>query len=112
MTPSMIVLSGSCVEHGVVELGLRGLDRDLLSTVCLRARQEGVAARGRVVDVRIAEADVQRGLALDALERAVDRTDGVVAGLIGPRLEIGLVDLHDIGAGGEEIASSALTASA
>ncbi len=51
----------------------------------------------------IAEADMQRGLAGDALKRPVDHRDAKAAGLVGARLHVGLVDLHDVGAGVEEV---------
>ena len=54
-------------------------------------------------DRGITEADVQRRLASDAVERAVDHLDAELAGLIGPRLHIGLVDLHDVRAGGKQV---------
>ena len=40
---------------------------------------------------------------VDAVERAVERREPVLARLLGPRLHVGLVDLHDVGAGGEEV---------
>src|SRR5690606_3206708 len=49
------------------------------------------------------EAQVQRGRPADPLDGTVDRTDGVLAGLLGARLEPRLVELHDVGAGSEQV---------
>ncbi len=38
-----------------------------------------------------------------ALERAIDGRDAIAFGDVGARLHIGFVDLHDVGAGGEQI---------
>ena len=54
-------------------------------------------------DRRIAEADVHGGGAGDALERAVEHLDAERLGLLGARLHIGLVDLHDVGTGCEQV---------
>ena len=40
----------------------------------------------------------------DALQRPVDRLHAIGARRIGPGLQVGLVELHDVGAGGEEVA--------
>ena len=40
---------------------------------------------------------------VDAVERGVERLQAVLARLLGPRLHVGLVDLHDVGAGGEQV---------
>ena len=70
----------------------------------LQLRQEGVAAGLLRLDHgRVAEAEVQRGLALHALQRPVDRLHRVGARGLGPGLHVGLVELHDVGAGGEEV---------
>ena len=50
-------------------------------------------------DVGVAEARVQHRLALDSLERAADGLDGVTPGRLGTSLQVGLVDLDDVGAG-------------
>ena len=54
-------------------------------------------------DGRIAEADVHRGRARHPVERPVERLEAIAARLLGPRLHIGLVDLHDVGAGGKQV---------
>ena len=55
-------------------------------------------------DVRVAEAGVEDGRAFDPLERTIDRLDGIFARGVGTGLEVGLVDLNEIGAGGLEVA--------
>ena len=52
---------------------------------------------------RIAEADVQGGGALHSVERPLHRLDAVAARLLGAGLHPRLVELHDVGAGGEEV---------
>ena len=74
--------------------------------------EERVAGRPVVHDVGVAEAGVQRGRARDAGERAIDRRQRELARLLGPRLQPRLVDLHDVGARREQVATSSLTAAA
>ena len=38
-----------------------------------------------------------------AVERALERGEAVLARLLGARLHVGLVDLHEVGAGREEV---------
>ena len=45
---------------------------------------------------------------LHAFERAVERAQAVGAGVVRPRLHVRLVDLDDVGAGGEEVADLAV----
>ena len=54
-------------------------------------------------DRRISEADVDGGRAVDAVERPLERGHPELAGLLGPCLHVRLVDLHDVGSGGEQI---------
>ncbi len=61
--------------------------------------QEGVAGEPVVDDVRVAEARVEHRLAVDPLQRPVDRLERVLPGGLRPRLQVGLVDLDDVGAG-------------
>ena len=96
-------LAGQLLEHRAVEIRLRRLDRDLLNVAAGELGQEGIAFRPLVDQSRIAEADVQRGPALDPVERGPQRIEAVGAGLLGPRLHVGLVDLDEIGAGREQI---------
>ena len=46
---------------------------------------------------------MQGGLAGDAVERAIDHLDAVLARLVGARLHVRLVDLDDVGAGAKEV---------
>ena len=54
-------------------------------------------------DRRVAEADVHGGDAVDALERPVQRRKPIFLRRTGPRLHVGLVDLDDVGPGGEQV---------
>ena len=65
--------------------------------------EERIAGGAVVDDVRVSEARVQDGLAVDAVERAIDRLDRVLARGLGTSLEVRLVDLDDVGSGGLEI---------
>ena len=56
-------------------------------------------------DRRVAEANMYGGGARDAVERAIERAETKGARLLGTRLHVGLVDLHDVGAGVEQIAN-------
>ena len=104
MTPRMIFLFGKVSKHRAVEIRLRGLDRHLAQRALGEFRQERVARRPRMNDCRVAETDVHGGRAGDALERAVERLQAKLARLLRPRLHVGLVDLHDVGAGVEQVA--------
>ena len=99
----MIGLAGKLLQHRAVEARLRGLDRDLLHRRIRKFRQERIALRPHVDDRGIAEADVHRGRARHAVERGVERLQPVAARLLRPRLHVGLVDLHDVGAGREQV---------
>ena len=65
--------------------------------------QEAVVARVAGDEERVAEADVQGGGALDALERALQRLDAELARLLGAGLHPRLVELDDVRAGGEQV---------
>src|SRR5829696_6791983 len=55
---------------------------------------------GPVVDDRgVPEADVDGGRTGDAVERGVERREAVLAGRLGPRLHVRLVDLDQVGTG-------------
>ena len=54
-------------------------------------------------DGRIAEAQMHRHRAGNAVERAVESFQSVRARLVGMLLHPWLVDLHDIGAGGKQV---------
>ena len=103
MTPRMMVFDGSSLQHRKVELGLRRLDRHLPDRRALELRQEVVAGGLVEDDGGIAEADMRRGRALDAVERAVERLDAERLRLLPARLHPRLVDLHDVGAGAEQV---------
>ena len=90
-------------EHRRVEARLGRLDGDLVHRRSLQLRQEGIAAGLVVNRVGVAEAEMQRGLAVHALQRPVDRLHRIGARRLGPGLHIGLIELHDVGAGGEEV---------
>ncbi len=96
-------LVGEVAEHLRVEIRLRGLERDVRRETVVELAKERIARESVVNDVRVAEAGVEDGLTFDAVERAVDRVDGVLPRRLGPRLEIRLVDLDDIGSGRLEI---------
>ena len=55
------------------------------------------------LDGGIAEAQMHRDRAGDAVERAVERLEAVLPRLVGMLLHPRLVDLHHVGAGGEQI---------
>ena len=97
-TPSTIVLPASVAQHLRVEIGLRGLEREVRRGARVELGEERIAGQPVLDDVRIAEAGVEHGVAVDALERAIDRLDGVLARLLRARLEVRLVDLDDVGA--------------
>src|SRR5919201_4322806 len=91
-------------QHLRVEVRLRGLERDVRRGAVVQLTQERVARRLVLDDGRVAEAGVEDGLALDAGERAVDRLDSVLPRPLRARLEVRLVDLHNVRAGRLEIA--------
>ena len=70
----------------------------------LQLGQERVAARLVTHGVRIAEAEVHDGRPGDTVQRAVDGRHPVFASAVRPRLEVRLVELHEIRAGGLEVA--------
>ena len=89
---------------GGVEVGLRRLERDVGRAAVVQLAQERVPGEPLLDDVRVAEAGVEDRVALDALERAVDRLEGVLLRRLRARLEVRLVDLDDVGAGRLEVA--------
>ncbi len=100
----MIVLPARSLEHGQVEPGLRGLDRDLLGGGARELRQERVAGGLLVLHHRrVAEAEVERGRNREAVERAIDRGHRVALGRLGVVAQPGLVELDDVGAGGLQV---------
>ena len=99
----MIVLSGSDLEHREIEPRLRGLDRHLVTARRAELAQERVAARAVVDQRRVPEADVDSDRPVDAGDRLVERLDAELPRGLRPRLHVGLVDLDDVGAGGEQV---------
>ena len=91
-------------ENLEVDLLLHRLHRDLLHARPVERGDERVAVGAGVNDVRVAEARVQHGDAVDSVEGAFDRGQCILPRLVGARLEVGLVDLHDVGAGGAQLA--------
>ena len=65
--------------------------------------QERVAGRAVVDDRRVAEAQVHGGGAGDPRQRPVDRGHAVLAGLLRAGLQVGLVQLDDVGPGREQV---------
>ena len=65
--------------------------------------EERVAGESVFDDVRVAEAGVEDRLALDAVQRAVDRLNRVLPRRLGARLQIRLVDLDNVGSGCLEV---------
>ena len=103
-TPNMIFLPAS----GVSALQSR-FDCAVSIETCRQlqpasSEQEGIPRRPRMDDRGIAETDVHGGGAGHALERLVERVEPERARFLGPRLHVGLVDLHDVGAGSEQVA--------
>jgi hypothetical protein len=99
------LLRGELLEDRGVEARLRRLDRDLFRRCRIELGEEGVAVRLLVDDRRVAEAGVERERgAGDAFERALDRLECVLPRVLGAGLQVGLVDLHDVGSRGDEIA--------
>src|SRR5437016_8288554 len=90
-------------QHGTIELGLRGLDRDLTTRARRELRQERVSGRALVNEGRIAEAEMNRRRTGDALQRSIERLQAVFSGSVEARLHVRLIDLNDVGAGVEEV---------
>src|SRR3954452_21157944 len=76
-------LARQVLEHREVELRLGRLDCDLIGGAVVELREERVSRRAVVDYVGVAEAGVEGSRALDPFKRAVDRREGVLAGLIG-----------------------------
>ena len=95
---------GSARSTSGVEVRLRGLERDVRRRTGVELGEERVAGEPVVDDVRVAEAGMEDGVALDPLKRTVDRLERVLARRLGARLEVRLVDLDDVGAGRLQVA--------
>jgi hypothetical protein len=83
-------------ENGAVQVRLRGFYRYLFAVATGKLGQEVVPGRARVDDGRVAKADMHGRGPGHAFQRAVERTNAVLARLLEPRLHIGLVHLHDV----------------
>ena len=103
MTPRMMVFDGKLFQHLEIELRLRRFDRDLRSLRAFQFGQKRVAGRLVVHDGGVAEAQMHGDSAGHAIERAVERLQAIVARLLGMLLHPRLVDLHDVGAGREQV---------
>src|SRR5439155_6435952 len=91
-------LLGALAQHFRVEIGLCRLEREMSREALAELTEKRIAGKSVMNDVGVAKAGVDDGFALDALECPVDRLDRVLARRLGTRLEIRLVDLHDVGA--------------
>jgi len=98
--PEHDVLPTEHGEHRGIEARLRRLDRDDSCAAVGKLRQEGVAGGLHLHGVGIAETEMHHGGRRDAGERPVDTRDAVAPRPRGKGLEIGLIDLDDVGAGG------------
>ena len=98
-----MVFDGSSLSTARSSFGCAASIEICCAAELLELRQERIARRLRLHHLRIAEAQVHGGRAGDALERAVERRKAVGLGLLGPRLHPGLVELHDVGAGREQV---------
>ena len=83
---------------------MRRFNRNLLAAAPGELAQERIPRGPFVDDGRVAEADVHARRAGDALERAVERLQAVLARLLGTGLHVGFVDLHDVSTRGKEVA--------
>ena len=103
MTPRMIVFDGSSLSTARSSFGCAASIETCCAGELLELRQERIARRLRLHHLRIAEAQMHRGGAGDAVERAVERRKPIGLGLFRPRLHPRLVELHDVGAGREQV---------
>ncbi len=96
-------LAGQFFKNGAVELRLRGFDRYLADRRTAELRQERISLRPHVNDGGIAETNVDRGWPFHAVQCGVECLEAEFARLLRPRLHVGLVNLNNVGAGGEQI---------
>ena len=99
------LLRRQLLEYAEIELGLRGLDRNLVRLAGVEFAQKRIAHRLLALDDRrIAETEMHDGRSLQAVQRAVKRLDRDALG--GGRIltQPGLVELDHVGAGLFEIA--------
>ena len=100
-TPSRIVLLGSFCSTEQSRLAC-AVSMEICCRV-LELRQEGIAGRALVDDGGVAEADVDGGRARSRRRAPGRAPDAPCSRLVGAGLHVGLVDLHDVGAGREEV---------
>ncbi len=99
----MIRLSGSRARMAQSSLG-SAASIEIWSTFdACELGQKRIAGRLDLHPRRIAEAEVERGGAAHAVDRAVDRRHGEAPRFLGARLQERLVELHHVGAGGEQV---------
>ncbi len=101
----MIFLPVRLLQDRAVEIRLRRLDRDLLAPATGELRQKRIAGGPRVNDRRVAKADVHRGSCPSTPSSArFSASSPKTPRLVRPGLHVGLVDLHDVRAGREQVA--------
>ena len=103
ITPRMMVFDGNSFSTLRSSLGCAASMEICCALRAFQFRQERIARRFVVHHGGIAEAQMHRDRAGDAVERAVERLEPVLPGLVGMLLHPRLVDLHHVGAGGEQI---------
>ena len=90
-------LARNIAEHVRREVRLCRFQRKMCRAALVELAKERIAGETFVDDVRIPEAGVQDGRAVNSLERTVDRLDGVFARRLRACLKVRLVDLDDVG---------------
>ena len=103
MTPRMICFDGRSLSTARSSFGCAASIETCCALRLLEFGQERIAGRLFVHDRRITETQMHGDGAGDAFERAVERLHAVAPRLLGMLLHPGLVDLHDVGAGREQI---------
>ena len=90
-------------QDGAIEPRLRRLDGDVGGAAALQLGQIRIATRLLAHGVGVAEAEVDHRRPGDPFQGAIDSRDAVFSGAIGPGLQIGLVQLDEVGAGGLDV---------
>ena len=99
----MICLSGSRARIAQSSFGCAASIEILVDLRSRELGQERIAGRLLLHARRVAEAQVERGGPAHAVDRAVDRRHGEAPRLLRSRLQERLVELHHVGAGGEQV---------
>ena len=99
----MICLSGSRARIAQSSFGSAASIEILIDLRGRELGQERIAGRLLLHPRRVAEAEVERGRPAHAVDRSVDRRHGEAPRLLRPRLQERLVELHHVGAGGEQV---------